>query len=352
MADCSEFLRRRSRSLWLALAESDWTAVSKRNMNEGMTVRPKLPTSIRKDVLFAHDLMCCVCPAEGGQIHHIDGDPSNNEIGNLALLCLHHHDLATRTGGLSIKLDPATVRKYRSDHLYRVELRRQRRYEGSIAKTPKVDRSVANKREDTLTALAIHEVRRIAFDLESEWKDEIRKIRSFNRFVGYDNTVRLEIALALDTLTHRTRLSMSPEAAYEFQNVFTNIMPIHSLVSKQHREPTPSDIEVLTACAHAALNLAYDGSKYLKNLRVVEAGTTVLWSIVRFATWNELPKLAAIANEQFETAIQGAQDAGFTDGERWLKYKMAEAGALSHDKEPPCPMDLLDKATGMDSGEN
>jgi len=49
------------------------------------------------------------------QIHHIDGNPSNNAPENLAVLCLRHHDLATMKVGLTAKLSEAEVRAFKQE---------------------------------------------------------------------------------------------------------------------------------------------------------------------------------------------------------------------------------------------
>lgn len=79
-------------------------------------------------VLFASDRTCCVCQSPGKpvQIHHIDEDPSNNEEGNLSVLCLLCHDETQAKGGFGRKLNAALVRQYRDDWCGRVRERRKR----------------------------------------------------------------------------------------------------------------------------------------------------------------------------------------------------------------------------------
>jgi hypothetical protein len=60
------------------------------------------------------------------QIHHIDEDPSNHDLANLALLCLDCHNDTQVKGGFGRKLNAATVRKYRDDWTHRVDARRRR----------------------------------------------------------------------------------------------------------------------------------------------------------------------------------------------------------------------------------
>ena len=87
--------------------------------------RKKRPGSVDGEVLTMCRRRCCLCfglkgdvSEKPGQIAHLDNDPSNNDKGNLAYLCLEHHDkYDTRTSqskGLTIE----EVRRY-CNKLYR-----------------------------------------------------------------------------------------------------------------------------------------------------------------------------------------------------------------------------------------
>lgn len=82
--------------------------------------RKKRPGIVDGEVLTSCRRRCCLCfglkkdaSEKAGQIAHLDGDPSNNDKGNLVYLCLEHHDrYDTRTSqskGLTIE----EVRHYR-----------------------------------------------------------------------------------------------------------------------------------------------------------------------------------------------------------------------------------------------
>jgi hypothetical protein len=77
--------------------------------------RPRIPKPLRTEILLANRHACCVCQRINVQIHHIDGDPSNKALENLAVLCLHHHDLATTKVGLTAKLSEAEVRAFKQE---------------------------------------------------------------------------------------------------------------------------------------------------------------------------------------------------------------------------------------------
>jgi hypothetical protein len=79
--------------------------------------RNVIPKAVSARVLFLSDRTCCVCrvPRKPVQIHHIDEDPSNNSLQNLAVLCVECHDDTQIRGGFGRKLDAEQVILYRDD---------------------------------------------------------------------------------------------------------------------------------------------------------------------------------------------------------------------------------------------
>ncbi|WP_148210163.1 HNH endonuclease signature motif containing protein [Candidatus Korobacter versatilis] len=79
--------------------------------------RVAIPAGISAKVLFLSDRTCCVCRQSGKpvQIHHIDENPSNNAIENLAVLCFECHNLTMLIGGFAKKLDAEQIILYRAD---------------------------------------------------------------------------------------------------------------------------------------------------------------------------------------------------------------------------------------------
>lgn len=59
------------------------------------------------------------------QIHHIDEDPTNHSIENLAVLCFEDHERTQIKGGFGRKLLGPEVRRYRDDWIERVKKRRE-----------------------------------------------------------------------------------------------------------------------------------------------------------------------------------------------------------------------------------
>ena len=86
-----------------------------------MRNRVKLPSTIETDVIISSRRGCCVCYAlhgdeaeKKGQITHLDHDPSNNTIDNLAFLCFDHHDQYDSRTNQSKGLTKAEVKRYRN----------------------------------------------------------------------------------------------------------------------------------------------------------------------------------------------------------------------------------------------
>jgi len=86
------------------------------NTNVGMKKRrPLIPKSVQSAVLLSNRQACCVCQKIHVQLHHIDGNSSNNDLSNLAALCLDHHDMASMQIGLTKKLQINDIRKYKME---------------------------------------------------------------------------------------------------------------------------------------------------------------------------------------------------------------------------------------------
>ena len=78
--------------------------------------RIKIPPEIVQQVLVASRHTCCICrEVQGGQIHHIDEDPANNELDNLAALCTNCHQKVHAKIPFQRGISPDHVKKYRNE---------------------------------------------------------------------------------------------------------------------------------------------------------------------------------------------------------------------------------------------
>lgn len=90
--------------------------------------RKKIPIHIQTDLLTRSARRCCICfhiendyTEKQGQIAHLDDDPSNNDIDNLAFLCLSHHDTYDSPTSQSKNYQMHEIKKYREE-LYNYNL--------------------------------------------------------------------------------------------------------------------------------------------------------------------------------------------------------------------------------------
>jgi hypothetical protein len=82
-----------------------------------MGSRLRIPQDISDRLMYLNRHTCCICHTSRKhvQIHHIDGNNSNNVPYNLAVLCLDCHSLVTGDGGLGRSYTPGEVSLYKSE---------------------------------------------------------------------------------------------------------------------------------------------------------------------------------------------------------------------------------------------
>jgi hypothetical protein len=90
--------------------------------------RIPIPESTAAEIEYLSDRTCCVCTIRGKpiQIHHIDENPANNLLDNLAVLCLECHNETMLNGGFGRKLKAIEIKKIKSEWIQRVQERRRR----------------------------------------------------------------------------------------------------------------------------------------------------------------------------------------------------------------------------------
>ncbi len=95
-----------------------------------MTERKRIPLDIQKQVLLRSRRRCCLCfwlsgidDVVKGQMAHLDGDPSNHELDNLAFLCFNHHDEFDGRTSTSKGLQLEEVRQWRNELYKEMEYR-------------------------------------------------------------------------------------------------------------------------------------------------------------------------------------------------------------------------------------
>lgn len=109
-------------------------------------IRIQIPTTTAATVLFKSDHTCCKCnnPNLGVQIHHIDGNPSNNDELNLMTLCLHDHDRASSKSNMSKGYGQDELSLYKQKWEQTVETRRRSLQDPPMARLIRFDGTDVN----------------------------------------------------------------------------------------------------------------------------------------------------------------------------------------------------------------
>ncbi len=178
--------------------------------------RKAIPRRIADQLLYDADRTCCVCedPHKRVQIHHLDGDSSNNELRNLAVLCLNHHDEATRGRGLGRDLSVGLIRHYQDAWLRKVSTRR-----GSVDSAATRE---GVSHEHMLDTLACHEMRKLMVrSMEADWQERMKVLQEFLPYVDYryGYHARKSILEALSYLADHTRNGMPIPVAAKMHDV-------------------------------------------------------------------------------------------------------------------------------------
>lgn len=105
--------------------------------------RKTISTPVAEEVLFRSDHTCCICRRRERdvQVHHIDGNNSNNSPENLAVVCLVCHSRVTAGRGLGRTFTPGAVRRYK------------RSWEQQVFESRRVHRPVVRYRKELLSQI-------------------------------------------------------------------------------------------------------------------------------------------------------------------------------------------------------
>ena len=73
--------------------------------------RTSIPEDVASQVRWLSDDTCCICQEKEKdiQLHHIDEDPQNHSVENLAVLCLECHNKTQKKGGFTRRINPPYV---------------------------------------------------------------------------------------------------------------------------------------------------------------------------------------------------------------------------------------------------
>ena len=299
--------------------------------------RKKLSQTQKEAILFDSDFSCCICRNRNKpiQIHHIDENPANNQMDNLAVLCLEDHDKATIKGGLGCQMTPGLVKKFRDEWLEIVSSRRNKHLHSQL--------SEIDLHQSFLEALACHEIIKLEHKiLQCDLNSEVPPLYDLwaYTFYQYGIPTKARIMDLLYTLATHVNAGMSAKVAKTIEGLAMNSLPIFSLVAPERKTPSQGQIDVLISANCVGSTMAYHATKRLQDIKVVAAGAQIMSSVLRYAKLNALDKLYKQVNKDFEDIIKMAVQINFTDAKEWLRFMQADALALDGDELPIVPRDV------------
>lgn len=265
-----------------------------------------------------------------GQIAHLDRDSANRAADNLAFLCLEHHDAYDGRISQSKGFVVSEVKQYRAE-LYSV-LR-------SLSRQQVIDKKGARRTkgiEDHLVALAVHEVRKLRYQLQrlrNEWDQIDSLLQQLIPYAEqYDVAVQVEILNAVHAVITSVRYQMPVKTVESVVSVVETVIPSPHI----RRLLTQDMVSMLDYAASICFGITYDGIKYNKNITIVDAGAQALAWLLHIAHIHDAKSLKNSVVEYFVRLGESAQRLNDSDSSRVLSY--VRANALSnefHPLEPP-----------------
>lgn len=280
-----------------------------------MGSRKKLPRSAVVEIMDSVDLRCCMCPSSqslpptvrNGQIHHLDGDPSNSELENLVYLCLDCHEEAGKSTRSARRVPPELIVRRRDRLVNRIHAERLLPSRVSIGF------------RDALDALVVMDVRSLQTSDEDEWAatdNALCAVRSYPPEIG--PTARRAILSFLSRLAADTRFRMPSRIAAGIASCAIDLLPLRSLKQSDH-DLEAEDFDLLETAAQIGADLAYDGALYCGSFDIVRSGGEILWRVLSYARSRTLYALEAFADDHFEVALDGARRSGIRAAVNYLE---------------------------------
>lgn len=266
--------------------------------------RKRIPDEVQADVIFKSNRECVVCDnhKRGDQIHHIDGDKSNNKFENLAFLCFDCHHEASLTGGLKKKLSAKTIIKFR-DHKYQV-IAKERENSLKLFNSPVSELTTENILTTTKSAVIIIELEKIKEEyFSANWDKRSNIIEKLHKYSDHTNfRLAVDIFNFLTVAADQTRGGMTTDVAISIFSLLLDYFPYSD--EKVDKEKI---IELSNQCANIAFSLVYDTTIYLKNYDIAMYGLTILKYIYKKGKQNQLKQLIDKVNETYSEIERNLQ---------------------------------------------
>jgi len=266
--------------------------------------RKKVPHDIEAEILFINDRTCCVCrdPMKGVQIHHIDGNPNNNNLSNLAVVCTNHHDEIHKSGGITKGISPTLLKKYKRNWELTVRTRRTHKY-GPLKSSLGIEKTLFK-----------FEIRKTAYEMVALKDSDIDGINQRLDFLhtlylleGYtDQILRdLDHVIVMPALSDENKACLIANKIYEF---------FYHLVGPERVKIKKKDIGNLELAIKMIGKIGHFSAEFNKNFKVIKSVSMAFENIWDILIWYDLESHALTVLNQLDE-ISRACETVFEDEE-------------------------------------
>ncbi len=269
--------------------------------------RKKIPSKVGTEILFHSDRTCCICRDQSKkvQIHHIDGDPSNNHPNNLAAVCIDHHDEIHKKGGVTKGFSPLLVKRYKLD--WEQAVRSQRIQQHNPLKTPLGIEKALFQFEIRKTAYEILALNDTDTNGIEQRLDFLYNIHLLEGLLEEENTPYkyteqilndLDLIVVLIALGSENKACLIANKIYEFFWHFVG--PERVQIEEKGIDNLRQSIETLGTIGRFS-------GEFSKSLKVIESVSTAFDNIWNILIWYDLESEALLVLNQVDKILEACK---------------------------------------------
>jgi hypothetical protein len=256
-----------------------------------MTKRIPIPRKIEDEVMNKSDHKC-YCGKRGDEIHHIDGNNSNNDFDNLVLICHDHHDDASVKNGLKKRLNPRQI-KQRRNELYRQNEEKKRVELQHYSKTLKkiTDENLFRAALDASIIVEILKIKSAFFE-EQDWEKKYKILQEI-RIYSDCRSIRVSYE-TIQFLSKVADIALTSDIACSITFIASDFFP-YPENSKEKKHVS----EFSKIACDMAFAISYDALIHLENLSIASWGLSLFKDIYERAKRFKMPEIIDYVMHEF-----------------------------------------------------
>jgi hypothetical protein len=180
--------------------------------------------------------------------------------------------------------------------------------------------------QQSVDALALSEIHKIGYTLREARDDDKRSLELLEelRFYvaerRYGDQVQAEVMEAVGEAVDYPRAGISAQVAQTAVDIIQTALPYFHRHALSPRKVTKEERHLLQLAESYGHALAYDGAKYLKDLRIISIGARLMSRLLRISHLNRLDDLKKTLLDQFKIVREIAEERDLHDAVQVLDY--------------------------------